>query len=142
MVISGASTASDAIKPRRILAPEAKALLPQIEQLCLSQLAQPDSFGGIAPADLIKGGAGPDDEVLDVLGEMNPALKVGPPILVAQGTADTTVFPSYSDMLVAELAERGGNVDYRTYPGVNHGLIVGAADDDTMDFFKQRLPSR
>jgi pimeloyl-ACP methyl ester carboxylesterase len=142
MVISGASTVSDEIKPRKILSPEARALLPQIEQLCLSQLAQADSFGGIAPADLLEPGSEPDDEVLDVLGDMNPALKIGPPILLAQGTADTTVFPSYSDMLAAELGERGDDVDYRTYAGVNHGLIVDAAEEDVMDFFAKRLPAR
>ncbi|HET6829908.1 MAG TPA: alpha/beta fold hydrolase [Solirubrobacterales bacterium] len=141
LIFSGAATTSKDVSPRKILARDARALLPQIEQLCLLQLAEPDSFGAIAPADLFKRGADLSG-LYDVLDDMNPALKIGPPILLAQGTADTTVFPSYSDMLVAELGERGGDVDYRTYPGVNHGLIVGAAEDDAMDFFQQRLPAR
>lgn len=142
MVISGAATTSDEIKPGRILAPGARKLLPQIEQLCLSQLAQPDSFGGIAPADLLAAGVEPDGEIGDALEGMNPALRIGPPILLAQGTADTTVFPSFTDMLAAELDGRGDDVDYRTYPGVDHGLIVDAADDDVMDFYAKRLPTR
>jgi len=142
MIISGAATTSDEIKPRKVLSPEARPLLPQIEQLCLSQLAQADSFGGIAPADLLDAGVEPEGEIRDALADMNPALKIGPPILLAQGTADTTVFASFTDMLAAELDGRGDDVDYRTYPGVNHGLIVDAAADDAMDFFAQRLPAR
>jgi hypothetical protein len=45
-------------------------------------------------------------------------------------------------MLAAELDERDDDVDYRTYPGVNHGLIVEAAEGDVMDFFEKRLPAR
>lgn len=142
MVISGASTTSDEIRPRRILSPEARPLLPQIEQLCLSQLAEPDSFGGIAPADLLAAGVEPDGKIGDALANMNPALRIGPPILLAQGTADTTVFPSFTDMLAAELDGRGDDVDYRTYPGVDHGRIVDAAGDDVIDFFARRLPAR
>ena len=73
---------------------------------------------------------------------MNPAVKIGPAVLLAQGTADTTVFPFYTDLLNGELVDRGDDVDYKTYPGVNHGAIVAAAEDDALDFFEQRLPSK
>jgi fermentation-respiration switch protein FrsA (DUF1100 family) len=141
LILEGASTTNADIKPRRVFAPEARALLPQVEQRCLSQLGEPDSFGGIPPADLLADGQ-PDEKTSEVLADMNPDVKIRPPVLLAQGTADTTVFPSYSDMLVAELRDRGDNVDYRTYPGANHVAIVVAAEDDVMDFFAKRLPAR
>ena len=59
-----------------------------------------------------------------------------------QGTADTTVFPSFTDLLSGQLVDRGDDVDYKTYPGITHGQIVAAAEDDVMDFFEQRLPGR
>ena len=73
---------------------------------------------------------------------MNPAVRIGPPVLLAQGTADTTVFPSFTDLLNGELDDLGDEVDYKTYPGVNHGAIVAAAEDDALGFFEQRLPPK
>jgi len=141
LIVKGASTVGDQVRAGRLLTPAAKALYPQTNEVCLAQLSQPDSYGGIAPADLIRGGADTTD-LYAVLDGMNPALKIGPPLLIAQGTADTTVFPSYTDALNGELVDRGDEVDYRTYPGVNHGAIVAAAEDDALAFFEQRLPSR
>jgi alpha-beta hydrolase superfamily lysophospholipase len=141
MIIKGAATTSDALEPQRIFTAEAKPLLPQVNQVCLAQLGAADSFGGIAPADLIKSLTKPP-ELLAAVERMNPDVKIGSPVLLPQGNADMTVFPTFSDMLVAELRDRGDNVDYRTYPGVNHAAIVAASEDDVMDFFAKRLPSR
>jgi len=141
-IFEGASTTSADIEVKELLTSEAQALYPQVDRTCLAQLSEPDSFGGVAPADLLKQPIDGTPDFAHVLKQMNPDLKVGPPIMIAQGTADTTVFPTYTDMLVAELGDRGDDVDYRTYPGVNHGLIVQAAEADAMDFFEQRLPAK
>lgn len=141
LIFEGASTASKDVDVDAVLTPEAVALYPQVDQTCLAQLSQSDSFGGIAPADLIENGAdtGP---LFGVLAGMNPALDIKPPVLLAQGTADTTVFPSYTDMLNAELTDRGDSVNYKTYPGITHGEIVAAAEDAVISFFQHRLPAR
>ena len=96
----------------------------------------------MAPADLLQEPTDNSPDFADVLKGMNPAVKIGPPVLLAQGTADTTVFPSFTDLLNGQLVDRGDDVDYKTYPGVTHGEIVAAAEDDAMDFFEQRLPGR
>jgi hypothetical protein len=141
LILEGATTANDNIKINQLLTPDAKALFPQTEQVCLAELSEPDSFGGIAPADLLKSGAD-TTELYKVLDEMNPAVKMKAPLLLAQGTADTTVFPFFTDQLNGELTDLGDDVDYRTYPGVNHGAIVAAAEDDALDFFEQQLPAK
>jgi pimeloyl-ACP methyl ester carboxylesterase len=141
-IFEGASTTSTDIKVKDLLTTEAQALYPQVNRTCLPQLSEPDSFGGVAPADLLKEPIDNSPDFADVLKEMNPSLKIGPPILLAQGTADTTVFPSFTDQLNGELVDRGDDVDYRTYAGVTHGQIVAAAEDDAMDFFEQRLPTK
>jgi pimeloyl-ACP methyl ester carboxylesterase len=141
LIFKGASTASDDLKPGKFLTAEAKALYPQTEQLCLAQLAESDSLGGLAPADLLRGSADLDP-LYGVLDDMNPAVEIGPPVLLAQGGADTTVFPTFTDMLNGELDKLGDEVTYKTYPGVNHGAIVAAAEDDALSFFEKRLPPK
>lgn len=141
LIVKGASTVTEEVKINKLLTPPAKSLYPQTEQTCLPQLAESDSFGGMAPADLLKNNA--DTTVLyEVLDAMNPAVKIGPPVFLAQGTADTTVFPFFTDQLNGELDALGDDVDYKTYPGVNHGAIVAAAEDDALDFFEKRLPAK
>jgi pimeloyl-ACP methyl ester carboxylesterase len=141
LILEGASTVTADVQINKLLTPDAKALFPQTDQTCLPQLAESDSFGGMAPADLLKKNA--DTTALyDVLDGMNPAVKIGPPVFLAQGTADTTVFPFFTDQLNGELDDLGDKVDYKTYPGVNHGAIVAAAENDALDFFEQRLPAK
>jgi acetyl esterase/lipase len=49
-----------------------------------------------------------------------------PPLLLAAGTADTTVLPQNTDHLAAAIRRDGGVVEARLYPGVNHTKIIGA----------------
>lgn len=140
-IFEGAMTADSDLKPENLLTTEAQALFPQVDQTCLAQLSGPDSFGGVAPADLLQQPVDNTPNFADILKGMNPDVKIGPPVLLAQGTADTTVFPSFTDQLDAQLNDLGDTVDYKTYPGITHGGIVAAAEDDAMDFFQQRLPS-
>jgi acetyl esterase/lipase len=49
-----------------------------------------------------------------------------PPLLLATGTADTTVLPKNTQHLAAAIRNDGGVVEERIYPGVNHVRIIGA----------------
>ncbi len=49
-----------------------------------------------------------------------------PPMLLAAGTADGTVMPLNTIRLAARIRSRGGPVEERLYPGVDHLEIVGA----------------
>ncbi len=138
-IVSGAASADDRVVPSRILSDPVLQLYPQLKRTCLAQLSGPDSLGGIAPAQLLRPGA--DATALrEVLKAQNPAVVTKPPILLAQGLADTTVFPQLTDMLNGELVASGDSVDYRTYPGVNHSEIPFAAADQVLAFFGRRLP--
>lgn len=140
LIVRGASTATD-VNVTRLLTAPARALYPETVQVCLGRLAEPDSFGGLPPADLLRQNA--DLTKLNrVLGGMNPAVATGAPILLAQGSADSTVFPFYTDMLNGELDDLGDSVRYEIYPGVGHGELVAAAEDDALAFFEKRLPPR
>jgi pimeloyl-ACP methyl ester carboxylesterase len=140
LIVQGASTITNEIKIPQILSDQVLALYPQVDQTCLPQLGASDSLGGIPPSELLRDGAD-TTKLLSVLGEQNPAVKTKAPILIAQGTADTTVFPFYTDQLNQELVDLGDNVDYQKFSGVTHGEIPAAAEDDAMAFFQQRLPT-
>lgn len=49
-----------------------------------------------------------------------------PPTFLATGLADETVNPDNSKRLAARIADRGGVVELRTYPGLGHGALAGA----------------
>ena len=62
------------------------------------------------------------------------------PILLLQGSSDTTVFPFLTDKLDAELVALGDQVTYTTYPGVDHGGIPAASEAEALAFMEARLP--
>ena len=98
------------IDPTEIASDSALALFPQIDQMCLTDLNAPSSFGGLAPADLTRPGA--DLEGLNtILAEQNPNLKIAAPVLLAQGLSDTTVPPLLTDRLDSELRKTGEQGD-------------------------------
>ena len=141
LILHGASTQSSQIQPSQILSDQAFALYPLLEQQCLSQLGQPNEYGGIAPANLERPGA--DTTALNAaLAAMNPVVRSNAPIQIEQGTADTTVFKAFTDDLVTQLTNAGNQPIYKTYNGVNHGGVVSAGESDALAFFEQQLPPR
>jgi dipeptidyl aminopeptidase/acylaminoacyl peptidase len=51
-------------------------------------------------------------------------LKLPGPVLIEQGTGDTTVFPNFTDQLAGELKGNGVKLTYKTYARVDHGTVV------------------
>lgn len=123
LILVSAAADSSAVHLSALLNPPALALVPAVEQKCLGALAAPTSWGGLAPAAIQKPGTDPA-ALYRVLDGMNPALKIGAPVLILQGTGDTTVFPALTNMLDTELTNLGDAVDYKTFTGVTHGGIV------------------
>lgn len=141
LIVEGAASFSSQVQVPQILADEPLALFPEVRTKCVGQLAEMSSFGGIAPADLVRDGANLEP-LLGVLRAQNPAVKTRAPILIAQGTADTTVFKQFTDLLADELVKLGDEVDYEIYEGVNHGDIPSAAGPAALDFYMRELPPR
>jgi pimeloyl-ACP methyl ester carboxylesterase len=141
LVIDGATTESADIKVPQLLNDEPLALFPQVGKKCLLQLGKPDSFGGIPPSEMLRDDAdtGP---LYDVLAAENPDVKTKAPVLIAQGTADTTAYKTFTDQLVDELKDAGDDVSYMVYDGVDHGGTPKAAEHDVLRFFKHQLPPK
>jgi len=140
MIVKGASVVSNDIDANALLSDQALAFYPQTETECLARLAQTDNLGGIAPSTLIREGAD-TTPLFDLLDEQNPDVTTAAPILLAQGEADTTTFKFLTDILNDELLALGDTVDYKLYPGVDHGGVIDAAKADAMSFFQERLPT-
>jgi len=140
MIVQGTTTASKNVDPNKLLTPQVQQFYPLLDQTCLPQLGQTRRLGGIAPADMLtKANKGPIYRVLD--GE-NPAVTTDAPVFLAQGTADTTVFPQFTTQLSNELKGLGDQVRYQMFHGVDHGHIVSAAEPDVLPWFENRLPPK
>lgn len=139
LIVRGAESQSTAIDVQTLLSDQALALYPQVDQTCLPQLGEADSFGGMAPSDLLRPGAdtGP---LYSVLAGENPDVATSAPILLLQGEADTTVYPTFTDQLNEELVAHGDTVTYTKYPNVDHSGIPSAAEAQALEFMEAQLP--
>ena len=126
--------AMDAAKPSlglsKELTPQAAALYPQTLKQCLGALEQPASWGGLPPAQIFQQTADLTPFVAALNANDPEDLAIKTPVLVEQGLADTTVFPSFTQQLDDEYVQHGVKVTYKTYDGVTHGGVVTAAAAD------------
>jgi len=144
MLVKGMSVAYPSVKPAEVLSDPFVSLLPDIDSKCEPQLAEADSFGGLAPMDLLRSsdlGTPANANLLTLLDKQNPAAKSVAPILLLQGDADSTTPPMLTLTLKNQLAAWGNDLTYKTYPGADHGTVILDAQPDVMDFFQAKLPS-
>lgn len=65
--------------------------------------------------------------------------RVRVPVFVAQGTADTTVYPSITRSFVGQLCRQGTRVRYKEYPGVSHTFIGRDAAPEAVSWMAARF---
>ncbi len=140
LLVAGAVAASPStIKTADLLTPAAQALYPQVETKCLGDLSKTDSWGAIAPSQIVRDGYDRTNlyKILDASDPTNLTINV--PTLIQQGDADSTVFKSFTDPLVDGLKAKGAAVDYKVYPGIDHGGVVAAGLTDATAWLKTVL---
>ncbi len=62
----------------------------------------------------------------------------GAPLLIVQGTADTTIPQVLTDVFVKKACAANDTVDYRTYTGATHGSVIDAAHADVVAWMTDR----
>jgi pimeloyl-ACP methyl ester carboxylesterase len=125
MILRGVDVGRPSAGVSGLLSDRAAALYPQTLTQCLGALASPSSFGGIAPADLLRQNADLNPLVSALSRLDDPEdLRIRTPVQIQQGTADQTVFKLFTDPLVDEYKQHGIKVTYKTYEGVTHGGAV------------------
>lgn len=141
MIIRGIDVADPALGIASRLTPQAAALYPQSEALCLTQLSATSSFGALPPAQLFQANADLTPFVAALNANDPKDLAIPTPVQIEQGTADTTVFPSLTSQLEAGYAQRGLKLTTKTYDGLTHTSLVTTVKPqlDATAFIKKLL---
>ena len=58
----------------------------------------------------------------------------GAPVLIVQGAADPLVVRPLTDAFVKKACALGDKIDYRVYPGADHGSVINAAHTDVLEW--------
>jgi pimeloyl-ACP methyl ester carboxylesterase len=139
IILRGVDTARPKLNLPRLLSQRAAALYGDTLTSCYAELTRPDSFGGLAPAELVR----PDADLtpfLNAVARSDPErLAIRTPVRVEQGTADTTVLPAFTDQLVEEYRDRGIKTIYEIHEGVSHRDVVAAGATGATRWIKRRL---
>jgi pimeloyl-ACP methyl ester carboxylesterase len=139
LILRGADSADPALHVSSLLSDRATALYPLTLTACLPALSVVNAFAGLAPSEALKEGADTGQLVAFLNANDPETLKIRTPVEILQGTADTTVFPIFTDPLVTSLRANGAKITYKKYDGVNHGGVVAAGDADALAFAKKQL---
>lgn len=127
LVIDGAGTVDpvlDAMYRGDALGRRTKQRYGQIQERCLGDLARPNSWGGLAPAEILgTDGAAAYARFMRVLAENDAStltFATGLPVRVDQGDLDPITFRPVADRFVRTQRARGTRITYRTYPLAGH----------------------
>jgi pimeloyl-ACP methyl ester carboxylesterase len=137
MILRGIDIANPQLNVQSLLSPQAAALYPQVDTKCLSDLGKPDSFGALPTSQLLRSDANLDAVVAALGSDDDPEdLKIHTPVQIEQGTADTTVFPVFTEPTAKAL-----KATYKTYAGLTHATVVTSAKPqaDATAFLKKKL---
>jgi len=141
MIVRGIDVSDQSLNVASQLSDRARALYPQVDEVCLGDLTESDSFGGLAPSELFK----PDAQLAPMVAALNEndpeTLKIRTPVQIEQGDADTTVFKTFTDQLAPDLKGNGATVTYKTYAGLDHaGVVINSKSaNDAVSYVKARL---
>jgi hypothetical protein len=137
MIVRGIDIANPQLNVQSLLSPQAAALYGQIDTKCLGDLGKPDSFGALAPASLFAPGVDLAPVIAALNADDDPEqLRIPGAVRIEQGTADTTVFPAFTEPTAKAL-----KATYKTYDGLTHASVVTSAKPqaDATAFLKKRL---
>ena len=122
--------------PAAVLSPDALAKSGIVEEECVGAVVK--TFAGTSTAVVAHNPleVAPWGDLIHASSAGNhPA---GAPVLVVQGEADRLVLPILSDAWVRKACAAGDAVDYRTYPGADHGSVIPAARTDVLEWLAAR----
>ncbi|MDG4665940.1 alpha/beta fold hydrolase [Mycobacterium sp. 236(2023)] len=131
LLVLGAAVVDPSIRPDQIFSIQARPLLTTARTECLAQL-------NVAPTVPAAQVLAPDAQVdgLHAYLDRQDPVRLTPkvPVMIAQGTADTSVNPAGVDRLAAALCDNGVATDYRVYPGQDHRGVIAASLRDIQGF--------
>ncbi len=116
-----------------------RELYPRLNETCLPGLFAPEAFGTEPMAGFVADGV--DGAVLKgPLDANDPSvLTIGGPVLIVQGSADTTVPQVLTDQLAATYEQRGIDLTYATFPGGRHTDVLDRSAEQVTEFTQRVL---
>ncbi|BBY56355.1 alpha/beta fold hydrolase [Mycobacterium koreense] len=139
VVVLGAAVADPAVEVETLFAPQFAPFVDGARTGCLDQLRDLDPV----PAGQVFGVDADLDVLSEYLARQEPAsVRPHVPVLVAQGTTDTTIPPELTDALVEHYCAEDITVDYRRYPGADHRRSIAASLADTESFVADALQGK
>lgn len=126
LIVGGALAADPVLKQQALngaLSPKAVALLPHLEQRCHLEMSLPDSWGGLAPNQIVGPKfAAASKRFYGILDANDPfGVRLGrTPVRVDQGLLDVVASDPAARMFVLSQRLRGANVTYKMYPAGTH----------------------
>ena len=127
LLIRGYASIDPAVRADRLLADAALPLQSQLADRCVLGLIKPDSWAGLIPATAFRAGADIAPLVRQADANEPGSLTYSVPVLMLQGTADTTVAPASTDLVRGELCAKGTTLTYRALAGATHnGMLPDA----------------
>jgi acetyl esterase/lipase len=136
--LEGLSTVDAHLDVARLLTRQAQAVLPDTRSGCIDDITNDlrrrhiDHLLAAEPAMITALNA--------QLGRYdNPDhVRAGEPVFIAQGTADQDVPAPATDGLAKRLCGLGDHIEYRRYPGLDHGQVVAGSRSDVSAWIVQR----
>ncbi len=130
LLIRGYAAIDAAIRPERLFADTAAPFQAQLADACVVDLVRKDSWAGLVPAAAFRSDADFAPLLTRAAANEPGALSYAVPLLLLQGSADQTVAPAATDLLVRELcAAARANVTYHPVAGATHnGLLASSAE--------------
>ncbi len=135
-LVAGFHAAYPQFDPAALLTPEALAQLSVVDQMCDITATYPSTSAPVLAHNPLD-----DPELAAIVHKNSPGNRpAGAPLLVVQGTGDHLVPQFLTDAFVAKACAAGDSVDYRLYPGADHGdPELTASSSDIASWFAARV---
>jgi acetyl esterase/lipase len=141
MGIQGFHAAYPEADPAVVLAPDAVAKSDAATKQCSGEVM--DAFKGVSGSAVLAHDPLSIPSLQQLLHENSAGNRpAGAPLLIVQGTADTTIPKVLTDAFDTKACAAGDTVDYRTYDAATHGTVIQAAQDDVVQWLQDRVAGK
>jgi acetyl esterase/lipase len=141
MGVQGFHAAYPDADPAAVLAPDAEAKSEAATTQCSDEVHA--AFEGVSGPAVLAHDPLSIPSIRKLLHENSAGNRpAGAPLLIVQGTADTTIPKVLTDAFTAKACAAGDTVDYRTYDGATHGTVITEAQDDVVQWLADRLADK
>ncbi len=140
LAIEGFSTVDPRFTLTRMLTPQALAIVPQLQEMCIDELAADSGWSRIVPRQIFRADADVQGFYDDVAANTDPeGFTITVPVLLLQGVSDQVIDPRVTIEVRNALCRKGTPVTFKAYPSAMHGSVLLQAASDAAAWVDQRF---